>query len=102
MAVSPIPKGYHTVTPQLAIEGAATAIAFYAEAFGAEVVDRVLDPSGQKVWHASLRLGDSILFVTVRSERARRRRFRRPTCSGEIAWLTSSTRSAKNGRSPPG
>jgi PhnB protein len=63
MAVSPIPKGYHTVTPQLAIEGAATAIAFYAEAFGAEVVDRVLDPSGQKVWHASLRLGDSILFV---------------------------------------
>jgi len=63
MAISPIPKGYHAVTPQLAIDGAAKAIEFYAAAFGAEVVDRALDPSGQKVWHASLRLGDSILFV---------------------------------------
>jgi PhnB protein len=63
MAVSPIPKGYHTITAQLAIDGAATAIDFYSRAFGAEVVDHALDPSGQRVWHASLRLGDSMLFV---------------------------------------
>lgn len=60
---NPIPKGYHTVTPQLAIDGAETAIAFYQKAFGAEVVDKALDPSGQKVWHASLRIGDSMVFV---------------------------------------
>ena len=63
MAVSPIPKGYHTVTAQLAIDGAAKAIEFYTKAFGAEVVDRAPDPSGQKIWHASLRIGDSMLFV---------------------------------------
>jgi PhnB protein len=63
MAVSPIPDGYHTVTPQLSIDGAAKAIEFYAEAFGAKVVDRAPDPTGQKVWHASLRVGDSMLFV---------------------------------------
>ncbi|HEY3822348.1 MAG TPA: VOC family protein [Polyangiaceae bacterium] len=63
MAVSPIPKGYHTVTAQLSIDGAAKAIDFYRRAFGAEVLDQAPDPSGQKIWHASLRVGDSMLFV---------------------------------------
>jgi len=63
MAVSPIPKGYHTITAQLAVDGAAKAIEFYGKAFGAEVLDKALDPSGQKIWHASLRVGDSIFFV---------------------------------------
>ncbi len=63
MAVSPIPKGYHTVTAQLAIDGAEKAIEFYEKAFGAEVVDQAKDPSGLKVWHASLKIGDSMLMV---------------------------------------
>ncbi len=63
MAVKPIPAGYHTITAQLAIEGAAKAIDFYQKAFGAEVKDKAIDPSGQKVWHASLQIGDSMLFV---------------------------------------
>jgi len=63
MAVSPVPKGYHTITAQLAVEGAAKAIEFYQKALGAEVVDQSPDPSGQKVWHASLRVGDTMLFV---------------------------------------
>ena len=63
MATQPIPKGYHTITAQLAIDGAAKAIDFYKKAFGAEEVDRAIDPSGQKVWHAALRIGDSMLFV---------------------------------------
>ncbi len=63
MAVSPIPKGYHTITAQLSIEGAAKAIEFYRKAFGAEVVDQAADPSGKKIWHAALRIGDSMLFV---------------------------------------
>jgi PhnB protein len=63
MAVSPIPKGYHTVTAQLAIDGASKAIDFYQKAFGAELVAKSDDPSGKKIWHAALRVGDSMLFV---------------------------------------
>jgi PhnB protein len=63
MSVKPIPPGYHTITTQLAIDGAAEAIEFYKKAFGAEQIDRAVDPSGKKVWHASLRIGDSMLFV---------------------------------------
>jgi PhnB protein len=63
MAVKPIPEGYHTITPHLSIDGAAKAIAFYEKAFGAEVIDRAIDPSGQKVWHAALRIGNSMIFV---------------------------------------
>jgi PhnB protein len=63
MAVSPTPKGYHSITAQLSLEGAAAAIEFYKKAFGAEVVDQAADPSGTKIWHAALRIGDSMLFV---------------------------------------
>src|SRR5580700_2424278 len=63
MSVKFIPNGYHTITTQLSIDGAAEAIEFYKKAFGAEQLDRAVDPSGKKVWHASLRIGDSIIFV---------------------------------------
>jgi uncharacterized glyoxalase superfamily protein PhnB len=63
MAVSPIPKGFHSITPQLSLDGAAKAIEFYKSAFGAEVLDQAPDPSGTKIWHAALRIGDSVLFV---------------------------------------
>ena len=63
MAAQPIPAGYHTITAQLNLEGAEAAIAFYQKALGAELVDKALDPSGKKVWHASLRIGTSMLFV---------------------------------------
>lgn len=63
MSVEPIPAGYHTITAQLAIDGAAKAIEFYTKALGAEVVDTALDPSGQKVWHAALRIGESMIMV---------------------------------------
>jgi PhnB protein len=60
----PIPEGYHTVTPGLTIDGAAEAIEVYKKAFGAvESGGRALDPSGKKVWHAELRIGDSIVFL---------------------------------------
>lgn len=63
MPVQPIPSGYHTVTAHLSVEGAADAIDFYKKAFGAEEIDRAVDPSGSKVWHASLRIGDSMIMV---------------------------------------
>ena len=63
MSVHPVPKGYHTITAQLAIEGAAKALEFYKKAFGAEVLDHAMDPSGHKIWHAAVKIGDSMIFV---------------------------------------
>ena len=59
----PVPEGMHTITPQLAIDGCDKAIEWFQKAFGAELVSRAPDPSGKKVWHASIRIGNSILFV---------------------------------------
>ena len=61
--VKPIPEGLHTLTPSLTLEGAAEAIEFYKRAFGAEEKSRAPDPTGKKIWHAELRIGDSALFL---------------------------------------
>lgn len=61
--VSPIPQGFHTVTPHLMVSDGAAAIAFYKEAFGAEEIGRMPGPDGKGVMHASLRVGDSMLFL---------------------------------------
>ena len=36
MPVQPVPEGYHTVTPYLAVDDATAAIDFYQRAFGAK------------------------------------------------------------------
>ena len=56
--VSPIPKGYHSITPYLVIKGAAQAIEYYKKVFGATEVVRMNGPDG-KVGHAELQIGDS-------------------------------------------
>jgi|SRR5215472_12438663 len=56
--VSPIPKGYHSITPYLVIKGAAQAIEYYKKVFGASEVVRMNAPDG-KVGHAELQVGDS-------------------------------------------
>ncbi|MFL5322477.1 MAG: VOC family protein [Myxococcaceae bacterium] len=63
MATKPVPEGLHTLTPQLTVDGAAAAIEWFKKAFGAEERSRAPDPSGKKVWHSELRIGDSALFV---------------------------------------
>ncbi|OGO95623.1 MAG: glyoxalase [Coxiella sp. RIFCSPHIGHO2_12_FULL_44_14] len=56
--VSPIPAGYHSITPYLIVDGAAKAIVFYEKALGAIVVMRMEMPN-QKIGHAELSIGDS-------------------------------------------
>ena len=51
--VKPIPEGYHTVTPYLYIRGAASAIDFYKNIFGATEIVRMPGPNGQ-IMHAEL------------------------------------------------
>jgi PhnB protein len=63
MAVKPVPEGYHTVTPYLAVEDAAEAIEYYKKAFGAK--ERVrMDAPGGKIGHAELEIGDSLVMLS--------------------------------------
>ena len=61
--VNPIPKGMHTVTPNLVLRDCAKAIEFYKRALGAQEISRFPAPDGKSVWHAELRIGDSVIFM---------------------------------------
>jgi PhnB protein len=63
MAVKPIPEGYHTVTPYLAVDDAAEAIEFYKKVFGAKERGRMEAPGG-KIGHAELEIGDSVVMLS--------------------------------------
>jgi PhnB protein len=56
------PDNYHTVTPYLHVKGAAGAIDFYKNAFGATEAVRMPFPDG-RVGHAELRVGDSCIML---------------------------------------
>jgi PhnB protein len=60
--VSPIPTGYHSITPYLVIKGAAEAIDYYKKVFGATELVRMPGPDG-RVGHAELQIGDSRIML---------------------------------------
>jgi PhnB protein len=60
--VNPIPKGYHSITPGLAIRNADQAIEFYKKAFGAKEKMRMPGPDG-KIMHAEIHIGDSAIYI---------------------------------------
>ena len=60
--VNYIPEGYNTVTPYLVIKGAAKAIDYYKNVFGANVVVRMDGPHGT-VGHAELQIGNSRIML---------------------------------------
>jgi PhnB protein len=59
---NPIPDSYRRVTPCLVVEGAAKALEFYAEVFGATERMRFPGPGGT-VAHAEIVIGDSVVIV---------------------------------------
>jgi PhnB protein len=61
-AKKPVPDGFHTITPQLALDNAAETIDWYQKALGAQEVSRSLGPDG-KIMHAELTIGDSRFMV---------------------------------------
>ena len=63
MGTKPIPEGYHTITPYLAVEDAAAAIEFYKRAFGATERSRMPGPNG-KIAHAEIEIGDSLIMTS--------------------------------------
>jgi len=63
MAVKPVPEGYHTATPYLAVDDAAAAIDYYKKAFGANERLRMEGPGG-KIGHAEIEIGDSLVMLS--------------------------------------
>ena len=63
MGTKPIPEGYNTVTPYLAVDDAAQAIEYYKKAFGAKERVRMDAPNG-KIGHAELEIGDSLVMLS--------------------------------------
>jgi PhnB protein len=60
--VNYVPSGYHTLTPSLTCKGAAKAIEFYKQVFGANEISRMETPGGG-IGHAELQIGDSRLML---------------------------------------
>ena len=63
-SVRPIPEGYHSLTPYLAVRGAAEAIDFYTRALGAQERVRMPGPDGRTIMHAELSIGDSMIMLS--------------------------------------
>lgn len=60
--VAAIPKGYHSITPYLIVNGGLKAIEFYKKAFGAKAIICMEQPEGKLV-HAELTIGDSKVML---------------------------------------
>lgn len=60
-AVSPVPKGYHTLTPYLIVQDAPAFIEFVKQVFSAEEAFRAIGAAGGV--HAEVRVGDSRLMI---------------------------------------
>jgi PhnB protein len=61
-AKSPVPAGFHSVTPQLIFDDTAKAIEWYTKVFGAVEKTRAVGPGGA-IMHAELQIGDSRVMV---------------------------------------
>ncbi len=59
--VRPIPAGFHSITPYLIVPEASRLIEFIRKAFGAEEKLRVHVPGSEKIMHAELKVGDSMI-----------------------------------------
>jgi uncharacterized glyoxalase superfamily protein PhnB len=61
--VSPIPKGYHSVTPALNQTNAMATIDFCKKAFGAKLRMKMPGANG-KLMHAEIEIGDSVIMLS--------------------------------------
>ena len=78
MSVHYIPQGYHSITPYFVIDGAARAMDFYRDVFGAVEIMRMPGPDG-KIGHAEMKIGDSHIML---ADEHPQQGFRSPTSIG--------------------
>lgn len=62
-----VPAGFHTLTANLVYKDAAAAIPWYGQAFGATELSRMSSPDGKSIWHAEIKIGDSVLYLSDES-----------------------------------
>lgn len=67
MAVNPIPKGYHPVTPILIVGNADGLLTFMKAAFGAVEHQVARGPNG-KIWHADVTIAGAHVMLTDANE----------------------------------
>lgn len=69
MSVTPnyVPREYKTINVILIVKDAHRALQFYNDAFGAEIVMKLLDPSG-KIKHAEIKIDDTIIMLAEGEE----------------------------------
>ncbi len=60
---NPIPRGLHALTANLVVRKCGEAIEFYKRALGAQELSRVTSPIDGSIWHAELKIGDSVFFA---------------------------------------
>jgi PhnB protein len=60
--IEAVPTGRSAPIPYLCVKGAAKAIDYYKQVFGAEELGRISDPNG-RIGHAELKVSDGIVFL---------------------------------------
>jgi PhnB protein len=63
MSVKPIPDGYESAIPYLAVDDGQGAIEFYKRAFGATERSSMPAPDG-RIAHAELQIGDALIMLS--------------------------------------
>ncbi|MBI3451340.1 MAG: VOC family protein [Rhodospirillales bacterium] len=63
-AVKAIPAGHEHFIPHLIVDDAPAALAFYAKAFGAKELFRMMMPGGKRVGHAEMKIGDLVFYLS--------------------------------------
>ena len=63
MNVQPIPSGCEAPIPYLVVRGAAKAIEFYKQPFGATELTRMSPAGGSAVMHAEIKIRNSVLML---------------------------------------
>ena len=59
--ISPVPKGYRTITPQIVVNDANAAAAYYEAIFDAKIISRQLGDDGVSVLQLEIQIGNSII-----------------------------------------
>lgn len=60
----PVPEGFSTITPSIALKNCQDMIETYRDAFDAKLLDKTMCPETGKVMHATLQIGTSKLMVS--------------------------------------
>ena len=77
--VKAVPKGFRTVNAYLTVDSGTRALEFYRKAFNAKELARMMYPDGQRLAHAEMKIGNTIVMI---SDEAPERGVRSPKSFG--------------------